>query len=705
MRTLGRLTLLASFLFLLHPRAAFGQDNDFIHPTDRVDALKTQSTESLLARYEYLKRTLEANVDSAPYGIERLKGGYAERAWQGYLDNLRTILQSIREVLGERGTRPPATVVGSGAASGGGAGGASGGGATTTQPVGIPGPKGSNTTQVETPGGGGPEPKTPSIALPFAIFLTAGEMARCATDGTSVTDCAQNFALKAAIGIPVGAAIAVLSPTGAIILTGWAVAETAGTLVFAATQASANYDQMSQQRANAARVTATQMNAIVDAYVERLQEAHVDYTAGDMLTGAMADLDTVVARASGEFTAFGASNAITKIGSAACATTQKQPMAYAAQADQRVKEMQRQADAVVKAVSDAAAAVASCHGADEARQAKAAYLKAQQDLQSVQSLGSGARADIQSAMSALADIKAARGSMLDAARHLAALARAIDDARAARTRLKETIANYRTDLRNHARAVEGVYVAVANLRGAFPEELPAHIASGFKRIDDAFTDEASAVFTDDRLIAIDNAAADGVSRVEGWHRLANEQFDDLRDCGQVTGEIPDAVRKDLARMGDDITAASARADGAVSGGKDIPAKADACAARSAAPTPDGRLRGDCTGTIKAVPERATPGSLLVIDIAIDPPFDTVIVRVATDNPACRNDAACDAQRSTGGRFLARLRYQAPAGAPKGAGVLGTFTVKFAAYDKDNNVRCTGQTKELTVLARQPSGGR
>jgi hypothetical protein len=117
------------------------------------------------------------------------------------------------------------------------------------------------------------------------------------------------------------------------------------------------------------------------------------------------------------------------------------------------------------------------------------------------------------------------------------------------------------------------------------------------------------------------------------------------------------------------------------------------------PATDGLLIGDCKGTIKAVPDRGAPGMILNVNITIEPPFDELISRVATDNPACREDPACDARRIAPGRFTASLRFQSPrtdTTIPISPGVLGTFKVKFAAYDEEKRLRCRGESIDLTV---------
>jgi hypothetical protein len=173
-------------------------------------------------------------------------------------------------------------------------------------------------------------------------------------------------------------------------------------------------------------------------------------------------------------------------------------------------------------------------------------------------------------------------------------------------------------------------------------------------------------------------------------------LDDVSACTGITDEVPQALQTHLTTLGNDIAAALRRGEQAMAAARDIPVKADACLERAA--TTDGRLTGDCAGTIKAVPERDAPGALLMISIAIDPPFDQQITRVATDNPGCRNAPQCDAQRAAPGRFTVSLRFQAPVSAPTADGVLGVFKVKFVAYDQANRARCTGETKDLTVMA-------
>lgn len=662
MSALARRIAVAVLLFSVSSAALVSAQT----PDARFTSAETLATMTL----EHLLYEL-SHYDSWLAMAERDYAADPSSRWtRGFFDETQAVTDRLREAIRLKGSRPPGRVV----RSGGG----------TTVRTARPAPNSSD-----------------SMVGPLVIFLTAADVARCGRENISPSDCATGFAMRSAGAMVIGRLILVVSPAGATAATLIGVASAAGEIYLTLDQAADNFNRGVQERANADRLTKPVMDGIVAAYAQRLADARGAVPEPTAVNEAVAALNRVVARAGEESLAFDGFNATTRLATARCADAARLPLASAARADVALGRMERQADAIVAGVADATRSIATCTAA---QQAKAAYESAAQELRTLGRLGNETRADVQHASDFFSAVAAAKVSMPEAARRIAALRAAIDDVRAAQLTLSNRSADYNRELDDHVSAVGSVLVSINNLRGSLPADLPPHIADGFKQIDDAYTRATSEVLVGTRMNAIERTAADRVSDVEGIHRLATERFDDMSACGTVTGEMPEALRRDLARIDAAVIAAYRRAEQAVNDGKDLPGQADACARTttvlppSVTRTVDGRMAGECTGTIRAVPERATVGSQLMIQVAIAPPADSVITRVATDNPACRDNPACDTERASQGLFRAVLRFQAPAGAAESGGELGRFRVRFIAYDKDNRIRCTGQTPELTVLA-------
>lgn len=670
-----------------------------------IDALKPFTIDRLI----YFLQDAQNDVDSAEGLVSR---NPTDKHAKAYLDNCQAVVEKIRAAIQARGMRPPGIYVSSSAGGSAGNPGRTGGSAPgsrgSTAVIARPGANGTGTASMRTDGatgrGGAVDSRLAALGTGVALTMTAGEAASCAANGVSLADCAANLVLKTAQGLVVGKLILVLSPTGAIAATVIGVASAGGQIYLALEQAAGNYALDEQKRANAARITSADMAAIVASYTARLADARRGVPEPTAVNDVVSRLSRIVNRARADFEAFESFNRTTKLATARCADPSRSPLTYAAEADKRLLTLGSQADAIGTAVASATRLVAPCSGADAARQAKYLYQNAQRDLRELDPLRTDATADVEDAAGYFAAIGAARSSMPEAARRIAALEAAIEEVSRARTELSNATADYERAVVEHKNRVGAVLVSVHNLRGALPAELPSHIQRGLEQIDDAYTSATAEVLVASRQLAMERAAADDQSRVEGWLRAANEQFDDMRACGMLTGEMPDALRRDLARLTAGIASAYARAEQSVREGIEIPAKADACGRTTSVVPPsltqpvDGRMSGECSGPIRAVPERGTVGSQLMIQVTIDPPFDTIITRLATDNPACRGNPSCDAQPSSQGRFRAALQFQAPPGATANGTELGRFRVRLAAYDKDNRIRCTGQTPELTVLA-------
>ena len=98
--------------------------------------------------------------------------------------------------------------------------------------------------------------------------------------------------------------------------------------------------------------------------------------------------------------------------------------------------------------------------------------------------------------------------------------------------------------------------------------------------------------------------------------------------------------------------------------------------------------GDCTGTINTSAIRGYEDDPVIPTIRIDPPYDSIIAKVITDNPGCPQ---CEASRTEDGTFTRELTFQGR----------GPFRVGFVALDGEGKERCRGQTVELEALGPRP----
>jgi hypothetical protein len=661
-------------------------------PYTTLEFFRTLVPEEVLYSHDYYKAQYDKYLKAGP---SMYKPGF-EKYWHALIADCERIILNARAALGEKGIRPPGEFVPTTPAAGGG-----GSTGPTERPTG-----GGDTRQIRPPAGGGdtqrmtkPESKGPSYAAPLAVFMTAGHLAACATEGKSPSECAADFALKAAIGLPVGVAITVLSPAGAVAASGIALLSSAGSIFIALEQAGANYDRASAQRANALRVDAAQMDAIAAGLIARIQQAGIDPSVESELDQARQELQRLAGEARTLAQAFGGLNGESLNASALCSDPTKQPLAAAARADQRLTQMEQRSTAIGRSVAEAAALAARCSSVEDARRATGLYTAAQKDLRDLEQAGDGARADVKAALAFFSVVKAARAAMQGAARRIASLESKLDEVRSARTRVVNAASAYAAEADGHARALSGVAASIRNLRGAFPDDLPGHLAPGFARTDDAFTEAAGKVLTGERLTAIETAAGDDVSRVEGFLREARERFDDLRACGQITGDIPEPLQNDLTRIGNGVAAAYAAAERAVSGGSGIPAQADACIERlTGAPEGEGRLAGQCTGAIRVTPAQGPPGSPLRVTVQIDPPGDRAVTRVIAENPGCATAGCREMAMVRPGQYALSLTLRAPGTPGQAGGVLGTFRVKVSALAGDRPI-CGGESALVTVRAR------
>jgi hypothetical protein len=694
----GRLVCALLIAGLVASGRAGAQDD----PYSTLEFFRTLPPEEMLYSYDFYKNQYDRYIKAGP----SMYGPGWEKYWHALIADCERILLNIRAALGEKGTRPPGEFVPTTPGMGDGGGSTARDGARSTGPTQRP-VGGGDTRQLKPPSGGGgdtqritkPESKGPSYAAPLAVFMTAGHLAECATEGKSPAQCAQDFALKTAIGLPVGVAITVLSPVGAVAAAGIAVLSSAGSIFIALEQAGANYDRASAQRANAERVDAAQMEALASSLIARIQQTAIDPSVESELDQAGQELARMVGEARTLSQEFGGFNEESQTASAMCSDPQRQPLAAAARADQRLAGMEQRSTAIGERVAEAAALAAACATVDDARRAKQLYAAAQKDLRDLEQAGDDTRADVKNALAFFTTVKAARTAMQNAARRIASLESKLDEVRSARSRIADAADAYAAEADAHARAMAGVAMSIRNLRGAFPDTLPPHLAPGFARTDSALTEAVGSVLTDERLTAIETAAGDDVSRVEGLIREARERFDDLRTCGQITGDIPEPLQKDLTRIGNGAAAAYAAAERAVAGGADVAARADACIQRlTGGPGGEGRLAGQCTGTIGVTPLQGPPGSPLRVTVTIDPPGDRAVTRVVAENPGCATAACREMLMVRPGQYALSLTLQAPGTPGSAGGILGTFRVKVSALGGDRPL-CGGESALVTVRMR------
>ena len=82
------------------------------------------------------------------------------------------------------------------------------------------------------------------------------------------------------------------------------------------------------------------------------------------------------------------------------------------------------------------------------------------------------------------------------------------------------------------------------------------------------------------------------------------------------------------------------------------------------------------------------GDPVIPTIRIDPPYDSIIAKVITDNPGCPQ---CEASRTENGTFTREMVFQGR----------GPVRLRFVALDGEGKERCRGQTVELEALGPRP----
>jgi hypothetical protein len=692
-------------------------------------SLSKLSTESLIA---HMKRFAD---DIAKWGPRNGGPEVLSEHWdREYVRWRIDMMRRIRSVLSARGIQPPDVPIppptppagGGGSPGAGGSGGASGGaggsgptGRSGTQLTRPPPPRGATTTTPQAgSGGGGRTPTsggTPptSYLAPLLIVLTAAELLKCQTDGVDLATCAENLAVKFVVGSAItGVTVAVIGTSGMTILTGVAVAASAGSLVVTgvelgtevagaagalATEAGANLNRDAQLRANAERVTAAGMDTLVAAFEDRVRSAWLDEGSRVALDSDVNALAAIVTRARTELDAFRRLNLLGTLATRSCRERGRNPLVYAADAERRVADMQRLSALVTKGVADASALVTPCAGADAGRRATEAYAEAKRNLQRLEQTGRDARADIEDVAKFFTTLKAARQAQPEVARALATLEATVAEARRARTRLVEGIASYAARLEAFRHETAGLHVSYTNLKNSFPADPPPHIYAGLVRLDAVLNQSIASVLTEERLDAIALAAADEASRVEGLHRTAVEELADLGECGGITDELPEPLKNLLVRLDREITSHYQTAEKAVTAGDEIPTKAAGCGEVMTAAATDGRLTGRCQGAIEVMPASGRPGRPLSVRVTIDPPGSKTITRVVAANPGCTTAACREMRLMDLGEYSLILTLQAPANARPVDGTLGAFHLDVSAFEGEQ-VACSGRSKAIRVVA-------
>jgi hypothetical protein len=245
-----------------------------------------------------------------------------------------------------------------------------------------------------------------------------------------------------------------------------------------------------------------------------------------------------------------------------------------------------------------------------------------------------------------------------------------------------------------------VYEGLGALRRSLPDTPSPHIVQGLQRIDAALVESASSVFSEDRLRENEEKAADDVVRIEGMHRAAFNELDELTACGGIADEVPPPLANLLARLEQEIAGHSRTANQAVSAAADIPSRADQCERGSAATLTagaEGRLTGRCQGAIEVTPLAGRPGSPLSVRVTIDAPGAQAVTRVVADNPGCAESSCREMRLQQIGLYSLILTLRAPANAAPAGGVLGRFRLNVSAYQGDRAL-CSGQSREIKVMA-------
>lgn len=524
-----------------------------------LDALESRTTASLLATAKHLQEVLLRYPSMAPYGREDLRNTNAQIPWNAHIEQCSVYLDRVRSVLGGRGVRAPGLFgIDNAAASG------------DARPGGA--------TAAASPGG--PLSRRSSVFTPPAVTLSPGDVERCAIDGVTLADCAIGFLGTGVWVVPMGRAVHVFDADGAIAGTVFAVDSPAGPTAVALSRAGVNDERLRQQRANAARVTPTHMEAVVAAFAEALKESRAPAERARAVEQAVERVRALAARVEQVFADFSRENETTRRASVACKDVDQRPAAHIGTAETLLPQMKPISAAVVADLAEARRLTASCRTPEDGRRATALHEKARGDYWDLDDLSRLARSHLQAVQRFYADLKAARVSRALAAGHMALLQRLIDEEFAAELdAARRAVLAYRESLDRHARAIGALFQEATNLRGAvtIDHEAPAHLTAGFRRIDDAFAAEEAAVLLESVAASTGASLNTDDERIAGLRRIAQGRLDELGACAQMgTGDMPEAVGRDVTRIESDLAAIYRAASQAFSEAKDLSEKASAC---------------------------------------------------------------------------------------------------------------------------------
>lgn len=637
-----------------------------------------------------LEKCLERPVDVLQEGLERLRAQVRDYAnvkksansdiEARYLRGLQEAIDNTRAALSQKGVRtPPVSMP-----------------PIPGAPVSRPGPNASSSR--------------PSAVLPIIAVLSTVELTKCYEQGKDAATCAQELAAKtlaaAGTAVAVGTMVTVVSNAGIPYLSAVAAGAAAagpllataagvGSVIYVTYEIGSRINSAEEKRATAGRVTPEGMKALIDAFYSRLSA--VRWPASLAIDAERSALTQLVARARKIQTAFRQANNVTLAASKACSDSGNNPVARAARVEGLLTDMTRLSNSISKEMGDARALADACKGPEDGRSAREAYQRGANALKDLERVGTDARSEMADIVRFFGAVRAGRASKPAAGAQIALLADAANDARRLESRLRDAVSAYERDLDTFLQDSTSVAVAFREITRAFPPDPPAHIATGLKTIDEMLIANAASVLTRDRLAEMGRQAGDDAVRVEGMHRLATEEFNDLTACGGITDELPVPLKTHLEKLTQDLTSTVTRGQQLLAGNKDILDKAEACARRSTTESilPVGQFSEPCGGAIAVNRVEGPPGAPVRVTATIAQPAASQVTRVLVENPGCDSPKCREMQMTAIGQYTLLLALRAPATATAVAGELGRFHLTLSAYDVDRKM-CSGRSSELRV---------